>query len=357
MLDRSPRILIAAGGTGGHIFPAMAVANELMQRGVDVRWLGTPGSMEARLVPQQGLEIDLVQMKGVRGKGVLQLLKAPFMVARALWQALALLRRFQPDCVLGMGGYVTAPAGMAAKLLGIPLVIHEQNAVAGMSNRLLSKISSRTLEAFEGTFTGLNNRICTGNPVRQDIASLEHLPLEESLRVLVVGGSLGALAINQVMPEALKLVEPGCKIKVWHQTGQRDCERSMASYRDNHLEARVEPFIEDMAAAYSWADLVICRAGALTIAELACAQLPSILVPFPFAVDDHQTANARHLSDRGAAVLLPQNEMTKERVAALLTDFASHREQLKRMAAAASTAARVDATRIVTHQCLEVAHA
>ncbi|WP_426417093.1 undecaprenyldiphospho-muramoylpentapeptide beta-N-acetylglucosaminyltransferase [Aestuariirhabdus sp. LZHN29] len=357
MLERAPRILIVAGGTGGHIFPALAVAAELKQRGVDVRWVGTPNSMEARLVPQHGLEIETIDMEGVRGKGMLQLVKAPFMVTRALWQALRLLRRFRPDCVLGMGGYVTAPTGLAARILGIPLLIHEQNAVAGMSNKFLARISCRILEAFEGTFPDRKNRLCTGNPVREDISSLQHLPPEEALRVLVVGGSLGALTINQVVPQALKAANLGKLVRVWHQTGERHQELTQSLYLENGVGARVEPFIEDMAAAYAWADLVICRAGALTVAELACAELPSILVPFPFAVDDHQTANARHLSDRGAAVLLPQNEMTKERVAGLLTEFSTHREQLKRMAAAARTAARADATRIVTHQCLEVAHA
>ncbi|MCL6415911.1 undecaprenyldiphospho-muramoylpentapeptide beta-N-acetylglucosaminyltransferase [Aestuariirhabdus sp. Z084] len=355
MLSRPARIHIVAGGTGGHIFPALAVANELKHSGAEVRWLGAPESMESRLVPKQGIPIDTINMQGVRGKGRLRLLLAPFMVARATWQALRSLRRFKPDCVLGMGGYVTAPTGLAARLLGIPVLIHEQNAIAGMSNKFLARISSRILEAFEGTFPQYNNRLCTGNPVRENIVSIEHLPAETYLRVLIVGGSLGALAINQVMPAALNLLHDN--IKIWHQTGERHQETTLALYKKQGVEARVDAFIEDMSEAYSWADLVICRAGALTVAELACAGLPSILVPFPFAVDDHQTANARHLSGVGAAVLLPQNEMTKERIAELLTAFTANRGQLETMAKAAKKMARADATRVVTNQCLEVAHA
>ncbi len=357
MVEQAKRILIVAGGTGGHIFPALAVARELMERGAEVRWLGAPDSMEQKLVPGHDIEIDLVNMKGVRGKGRLQILKAPFMVVGALLQTLRHFHNWKPDCVLGMGGYVTAPAGLAAKIMGIPLLIHEQNAVAGLSNKLLSRIACRILEGFEGTFQNNRKCMCTGNPVREEITNLEHLPKEDILRVLIVGGSLGALAINQVVPVALSQSGLMGQVNVWHQAGERHLEVTRKLYQENAIEARVDSFIDDMAEAYRWADLVVCRSGALTIAELACAQLPAVLVPYPFAVDDHQTENARHLVDRGAAVLMPQTELTAERLADLLKNLVMNRELLSDMSAAAKTVAMPDATKLVVHQCLEVAYA
>ncbi len=361
-MTAAERVLIMAGGTGGHVFPALAVARWLRERGVEVTWLGTRRGIEARVVPAAGFPIEFISVGGLRGKGLAGWLLAPLHLSRALLQALAVCRRQRPGAVLGLGGFVTGPGGLAAWLLRRPLVIHEQNAVAGLTNRLLARLARRVLEAFPGSFPAGVATTVTGNPVRDDILVLPE-PAQRfadrsgPLRLLVVGGSLGAQALNQTLPAALAALPADQRPDVWHQAGRDKDAPARAAYQASGIPARVEPFIEDMAAAYAWADLVICRAGALTVSELAAAGLGSILVPYPYAVDDHQTRNARYLSEAGAARLLPQHELTPARLAGVLeTLFAAGRDGLLQMAEAARRLARPDATAVVAGTCLEVMH-
>ncbi len=350
-----PLIVVMAGGTGGHIFPALATVDQLRAQGWRAHWLGTPGSMEADLVPKQGIEISLLPVTGLRGKGLLTRLLGPLRIALSVFKAWRLLRRLKPDVVLGMGGYVAGPGGVAAKLLGIPLVIHEQNAVAGLTNRLLAQVADRVLTAFPAT---LPSRLCpvvTGNPVRAAIgapeAASECFEGGRPLRLLVVGGSLGAAAINQVVPELIQAL-PG-QLEVQHQTGQRDLEATRKRYGELGVTAEVVPFIEDMAAAYARADLVLCRAGALTVAELANAGKPAILVPYPHAVDDHQTANARYLVDQGGAVLVPQAQLNLQQLVQLLQQYLDQPQTLAAMARAARAQGKLDAAAVVAQMCKE----
>ena len=307
-------ILIAAGGTGGHVYPALAVAQALQARGVRVTWLGTREGLEARAVPGAGIEFATIKILAVRGSGLLRWLLAPWVLLVALAQAACVLRRQRVAMVLGMGGYVSAPGALAARLLGLPLVIHEQNAVPGLVNRLASRIATRTLEAFPNSF-GSRPAIHTGNPVRAEIVALDR-PQERlaqragPMRVLVLGGSQGARVLNQIVPVAVAGLESRDIVEVWHQAGPRHVEATRETYARAGVAVEPVAFIDDMAQAYRWADLVVCRAGAMTVAELAAAGTASILVPFPSAVDDHQTHNARHLANAGAAVLLPQVEMS-----------------------------------------------
>ncbi|MFN3785580.1 MAG: undecaprenyldiphospho-muramoylpentapeptide beta-N-acetylglucosaminyltransferase, partial [Thiothrix sp.] len=300
-------IMITAGGTGGHVYPGLAVARALMAQGIPVVWMGTRKGLEARVIPAAGIEMAWLDVNALRGKGWQTLWLAPVNLLRALWQALQIMRKYQPAAVLGMGGFVAGPGGLVAALMGKPVVIHEQNAVAGLTNRLLAKVSRRVLEGFPGTFAPAPKVMATGNPVRLDIASLP-APLErladrddEPVHVLVVGGSLGAQALNQLVPQALARMDAANRPQVRHQAGLKNIEDARHQYQMAGVAAEVMAFIDDMAEAYAWADLVICRAGALTIAELAAAGVTAILVPFPYAVDDHQTANAKYLADNGAA--------------------------------------------------------
>jgi len=308
-------ILIMAGGTGGHVFPALAVAERLRASGRPVAWLGTHAGLEARVVPACGIPMHWIKVKGLRGKGALRLLAAPFMLLWSMLQAAGVLLRVRPAAVLGMGGYTTGPGGVMAWLLRRPLVIHEQNSVAGLTNRLLRPLAHAALEAFPGS---LRNAKHTGNPVRRSIAEL---PFREPdmqsrrPRLLVVGGSLGAAVLNEQVPAALAELDQQQRPEVWHQTGTGHIDEARKAYADVGVEVKLAAFIEDMSAAYRWADLVLCRAGALTVAELAAVGVASILVPYPHAVDDHQTANAHHLADAGAAVLMPQSHMTPQRLA------------------------------------------
>ncbi len=348
-------ILIMAGGTGGHIYPGLAVADALRAQGWNVVWLGVPNSMEAELVPKHGYELAWVNFAGVRGKGMLRLLMLPFSLLRALWQSAVAIFRHRPDVVLGMGGYITLPGGLMAAFLRRPLVIHEQNSIAGLSNKVLSKLASRVLSGFPGV---LKRTEWSGNPVRVDIAALPE-PQERyakrsgKLNVLVVGGSLGAQALNEAMPGALAILSEQERPHVLHQTGKKHFEAVRQRYADAGVTADIRPFINDMASQYADADLVICRAGALTIAELAAAGVASVLIPFPFAVDDHQTHNARFLSEHGAAELLPQTELNGQRLAGLLREMT--REKLQAMAQAARKLAKPDATRQVVQVCMELA--
>ena len=354
MSGRRAPVLIMAGGTGGHVFPALAVAEELRRRDVPVVWMGTRAGLEARVVPAAGIPVEWVRVSGLRGKGLLKLLAAPFMLAGALLQSLAVVLRQRPAAVLGMGGFVTGPGGVSAWLLRRPLLIHEQNSVAGLTNRLLAPLARQVMEGFPGSLPGA---VHTGNPVRESIA---RLPFEERdtrgrrPRLLVVGGSLGAAVFNETVPAALAGIDAARRPEVWHQTGLRHLDQATAAYRDAAVDVRLEAFIDDMAAAYRWADLVLCRAGALTVAELAAAGVGSILVPYPHAVDDHQTGNARYLADAGAAVLLPQDQMTQQRLIREL-DLLQQPQRLNDMARRARDKAVPDAAARVAGYCLQAA--
>lgn len=351
-------VLIMAGGTGGHVFPALACAREFQARGYAVHWLGTPRGIENELVPQAGLPLHRIEISGLRGKGPLSLLKAPLQIVKALWQARKVLRELQPVCVLGMGGFVTGPGGIAARLAGVPLIIHEQNAVAGTANRGLAPFASRVCEAFPETFAASAKRRTTGNPVREELflATPRQDRAGRPARLLVLGGSLGAEPLNKLLPAALAQISETLRPQVYHQAGKQHAELTRARYDEVGVDAEVVPFIRDMARAYAWADLVICRAGALTVSELAAAGLPSLLVPLPHAIDDHQTRNAEYLAKAGAAVLLPQHATDATALAAQLTEVLMHSEKLAAMGATARRLAKPDATRTVVEICLEVAH-
>ncbi|MBI5659499.1 MAG: undecaprenyldiphospho-muramoylpentapeptide beta-N-acetylglucosaminyltransferase [Nitrosomonadales bacterium] len=349
-------ILIMAGGTGGHIFPALAVADVLRARGWLVTWMGAPGSMEAELVPKRGYEMAPVRFSGLRGKGLLRKLLLPLNLLVALGQSAAALLRHRPDVVLGMGGYITFPGGIMAALLRRPLLIHEQNSIAGLSNRVLARLAARVLSGFPGV---LPKAEWCGNPVRESIAALlppqaRYAARSGALNVLVVGGSLGAKAINECVPQALALLRE-LRFNVVHQSGKQHFEAVRAAYGQVGVTAEIKPFLDDMAHYYAWADVVICRAGALTVAELAAAGVASILVPFPFAVDDHQSGNARFLCERGAAILLPQGEMAAQKLAGLLRGMS--RERALEMAQSARAAAQPAAAQRVAEVCAELAKA
>ncbi len=348
-------ILIMAGGTGGHIYPGLAVADALHAQGWNIVWLGAPNSMEAELVPKHGYPVAWVNFSGVRGKGIVRLLTLPFTLLRALGQSADAIFRHRPDVVLGMGGYITLPGGLMAALLRRPLVIHEQNSIAGMSNKVLAKLATKVLSGFPDV---LKATTWCGNPVRADIAAVAEPQTRFAnrsgkLNVLVVGGSLGAQALNEALPKALALMSEAERPSVLHQTGKKHFETVQKLYEQAGMNADIRAFLDDMANQYANADVVICRAGALTIAELAAAGVASVLVPFPFAVDDHQTYNARFLSEQGAAVLLPQTELNAEKLAQLLREMT--REKLLAMAIAARGLAKPEATQSVVNVCKELA--
>lgn len=341
---RQRRVLIMAGGTGGHVFPALATADELRAQGIAVEWLGTAAGIEAEVVPKADIPLHCIEVRGVRGKGRLHQLLAPFGLLLALWQAFRVLRQVRPDAVLGMGGFASGPGGLMAWLLRTPLLIHEQNAVAGTTNRILARFATRVLQAFPGAFKGENRGAVIGNPVRGPILQLappeqRFAGREGPLRLLVVGGSLGAQAINELLPQTLAQLPAEQRPEVWHQSGRRNLDSTQAAYRAAGVEAKVAPFIERMDEAYAWADLVICRAGALTVSELAIAGVASILVPLPHAIDDHQSANAGFLSAAGAGIRVAQSELDPARLLALLDQLGA-REQLLKMASAARALAR-----------------
>jgi UDP-N-acetylglucosamine--N-acetylmuramyl-(pentapeptide) pyrophosphoryl-undecaprenol N-acetylglucosamine transferase len=341
-------VLIMAGGTGGHVFPALAVARVLLERGVPVVWLGAPGSMESRLVPANGIPMEWIRVRGIRGKGALAKISAPFAIFRAVLQAARVLRRVRPRAVLGAGGFVSGPGGIAAWLLRMPLLIHEQNAIAGMTNRWLARVATQVLEGFPGSFgRGVAAR-CIGNPVRADIASAPD-PAKRffgrgaQASVLVLGGSQGAQRLNRLLPEAIALIAPTARPRVRHQAGERDLMETREAYARASVDAEVLPFIDDMAAAYSWADLAICRAGALTISELQAVGLGAILVPYPAAVDDHQSRNAETMVRIGAGVIVQERDLDAASLAHLIAELAADRGGLLRMAQAARSAAVTDA--------------
>ena len=350
-------VLIMAGGTGGHVFPALAVARELARDGVRVEWLGTPSSFESRLVPGAGFAFHEVPVSGLRGKGMAGWLKAPFALTRALLLALRALKRLSPDLVLGMGGYATGPGGVAARLLGKPLVIHEQNAVAGTTNRLLARLARRVFEAFPGSFPGGIGAETIGNPVRDSIVAAGAARRRTTgmpPRLLVLGGSQGALALNTAVPQALALLTEAGRPQVRHQAG-RSLETAERSYREAGVTAECVAFIDDMAAAYAWADIVVARAGALTLSELAAAGVGAILVPYPHAVDDHQARNAGHFAAAGAAIVIPQGELGPERLARELGTLLGEPGLLTAMGERCRSLMHADAARKLADACIELA--
>jgi UDP-N-acetylglucosamine--N-acetylmuramyl-(pentapeptide) pyrophosphoryl-undecaprenol N-acetylglucosamine transferase len=354
--------MVMAGGTGGHVYPALAVADALRSRGWNVFWLGTRAGLEARVVPAAGIEMVWVSMGGVRGKGLLNKLLLPTTLLVAFWQSLATIRQRRPDAVLGMGGYTAFPGGMMASLMNKPLVIHEQNSVGGLTNRILACLADRVLTAFPQAFTskrdrplpcGKVNAEWVGNPVRGDIVAACGETRSGALRLLVVGGSLGAAALNELIPQALALLRVDQRPHVVHQSGRQHLDALRANYAAAGVEADVRDYIDDIAAEYAACDFAVCRAGAMTVAELACAGVPAVLVPFPFAVDDHQTGNAAFLADAGAAWLIQQKDLDPQTLATLIGGLT--RDSLVTMGAKARALAKPEATERIADICEEVA--
>lgn len=325
MLEAQPKpfkVVIMAGGTGGHVFPGIAIAEQLQTLGGQIHWLGTTGGMEKEWVEKAGLKLSEIRIQGLRGNGVLGWLTAPFKVLSAWWQARKILQQQAPDLVLGMGGFVCGPGGLAAKSLNIPLVIHEQNAIVGLTNKLLAPLSVSVITAFESTNLKGDKVVLLGNPVRKGLESISVLAAQESHRpvnLLVLGGSRGALALNQSVPNALASLP--IDIQVVHQTGTKTLEQTQKFYQQVGIDAKIVPFIDDMQSAYAQADLVVCRAGALTVSELIASARPAIMVPYPYAVDDHQTMNAQALVDLGGGEILQETDLTSQRLAAHLSDW------------------------------------
>ena len=350
-------ILIMAGGTGGHVFPALAVADYMKVSGWRVVWLGTKGGMEEILVPQKGYDIEIMDFSGLRGKNFMVWFLLPLRLLLAFWQSAKVLFQIRPDVVLGMGGYPAFPGGIMASLLNKPLLIHEQNSVPGLANKILAKFADKVLLGFPNAIRNEKKIIFSGNPVRKEISQLDmpdkrYAGRSGKLKLLIIGGSLGAQALNSIVPKMLKLIPDHMRPLVTHQAGRKHLETLKKNYAEAGVEGELLVFIENIAVQYADCDLVICRAGALTIAELTAAGIASILVPFPYAVDDHQTSNAKFLSDKDAAVLLPQNELTPQGLAQLLMEFT--REKLLGMAMKARELARPDATRLVAEACMEM---
>jgi UDP-N-acetylglucosamine--N-acetylmuramyl-(pentapeptide) pyrophosphoryl-undecaprenol N-acetylglucosamine transferase len=346
------RIVIMAGGTGGHIFPALATAHYLQKQHWEVSWMGTHKGIESQIIPANNLEIDYLSVNGLRGKGALSLLKMPMMLIKTCLEAKRILKLRKPNVVLGMGGFVAGPGGVVARLLGIPLVIHEQNRVPGTTNRLLAKVATKILQAFPDSFSGNKKAIFTGNPLRASF--LQHIKVEvkkdnASLHLLVLGGSQGAQRLNEVMPSTAKLLG---SVEIRHQTGSQMQAIVEQNYKDKKITAKVTAFIDDVADAYRWADLVICRAGAMTVSEVAAMGVPSILVPYPYAIDDHQTANAQYLVDAGAGFIIQQKKLETGYLAETIKELIKSKEA---MAMAAKQVAKLDATEQVANYCIEVA--
>ena len=347
-------ILIMAGGTGGHVMPALAVADYMRDAGWRVVWLGAKDGMEATLVPRHGYAMEWIRFSGLRGKGVVRVALLPLNLLIAFWQGARVIFRVRPDVVLGMGGYVSFPGGMMASLLNRPLAVHEQNSIAGLANRVLASVADRILSGFPGV---LKKAEWVGNPVRESIVQLPAPAVRFAARsgplnVLVLGGSLGAQVLNDVVPQSLRLLDEPQRPQVTHQSGAKHLETLQSNYEQAGVRAQTLAFIDDIAAKYGEADLVICRAGALTVSELAAAGVASVLVPFPHAVDDHQTHNARFLADAGAAVLVQQTELTARRLADLLLGFT--RDKLLEMATSARALARPGATASVAGACMAI---
>ena len=355
-------ILIMAGGTGGHVYPALAVAAHLKQKGFKLYWLGTGKGLEARVVPEHGYPLLKINVYGIRGKGLATILLMPVMLVPALLQALNIMIKVRPVAALGMGGFVSGPGGIAAWLMRIPLLIHEQNAIAGLTNQLLAPFAVSVMAAFPGTFNQSKKLTITGNPVRKSILTIEEPEKrlvnvgKRPIKILVLGGSLGADRLNRLVPETISRIDHEVKIQIKHQCGEKHLTLTKERYKNIDVKHEVVAFIDDMASAYAWADLVICRAGALTIAELAACGVGSILIPFPYAVDDHQTENANYLAQKDAAILIRETQLTVEKLKQFLVRFFHAPEQLLQMAVKARSLSRPDATKIITELCLKVTH-
>jgi UDP-N-acetylglucosamine--N-acetylmuramyl-(pentapeptide) pyrophosphoryl-undecaprenol N-acetylglucosamine transferase len=351
-------VMIMAGGTGGHVYPALAVAKHLQGSGHQAVWLGSKRGIENKLVPENDIELERLSILGLRGNGIVGWLKAPFVLTKAVWEAVGIIKKHKPNVVLGLGGFASGPGGVAARVLGTPLVIHEQNAVAGLTNKILAKISTRVLEAFPGSFKTSTKLLTVGNPVRVEIENI--LPKEEinqMVNVLVVGGSLGALALNKVLPEAFVSLKD--KINLWHQTGKDKLDSTLESYADLGLSVgenlKVGEYIDDMVGAFSWADLVVCRAGAMTVFEIAACGRAAIFVPYPYAVDDHQTANAGYLTQNGAAQIISQDNLTASSLVSALQGLVESPAKIVAMGHKAKEAYIKGSAAKVAEVCLEVA--
>jgi len=355
-MKQNKTLLVMAGGTGGHVFPGLAVADTLQAEGWQVSWLGTRDRMEAELVPEHGYEIDFIDIAGVRGNGIKRLLKAPFQIIKSIVQARAVLKKRHVDLVIGMGGFASGPGGIAAWLMGIPVILHEQNAAPGMTNRILARFSKKVLMGFSGSFDG-EKAILVGNPVRQSLLELPEKKIsgqDEPLKLLIIGGSLGARVLNELLPSVVSRFQHG-QLKVIHQSGKGNDQHLKQAYQGMSVDVDVQPFIKDMNAAYGWADLIICRAGALTVSEVAVVGLPAIFIPLPHAVDDHQTKNAQDLLEKEAAVLIPQNELNEDKLSDYLQTFSQNRTLLETMSLNSKQAAIVDATKrfaSICNQCV-----
>lgn len=357
-MQQKANIVIMAGGTGGHVFPALALADALSAVGHKITWLGTQAGIESRVVREAGYDIDYIPISGLRGKGALAWLALPFRLGKAIIAARKIIKRRQAGLVIGMGGFATGPGGIASKLLNIPLVLHEQNAIPGMTNRYLAKIAKKILCAFPATFPDKYQPLVTGNPVRQSIVDLwlqpYNLPPDRPLRLLVLGGSLGAKVLNEIVPAAIAAIPPAERPEVMHQAGEKTVALAKNEYARQQVSAQVETFIKDMAQAYAWADIVVCRAGALTVSELALAKRPAILVPYLHAVDDHQHRNAQYLTQAGAAVCILQNELNAEKLATTLRSWHTHREHLVAMSQKTGMLAKPQATQAALQECLSL---
>jgi len=375
-ISKGPTLLVMAGGTGGHIFPGLAVAEKLKEEGWNIHWLGTADRMEADIVPAHGFDISFISISGLRNKKLLAWVKLPFKLINSLLQALSVMRKTKPDAVLGMGGYASAPGGLAAWLMNKPLVIHEQNAAAGLTNRLLARIATKVCCAFPNAFKNSVSAQVVGNPLRASIGERtmqennEKVVAKTSNNILVIGGSLGAQVLNETVPKSFeKLVKINrshsnnndvLPFKIWHQTGKGKQQDVIEAYNKQTLadeQVKVTEFIDDIANAYSWADVVVCRAGALTVSELAMAATPAIFIPLPHAVDDHQTKNAQYLVSRGGAVLIKQKDLTSKVLAKQLSELFSEPKILKHMVQSAFAAADTDATNKVADICQQLAAA
>ncbi|NRA41360.1 MAG: undecaprenyldiphospho-muramoylpentapeptide beta-N-acetylglucosaminyltransferase [Pseudomonadales bacterium] len=345
-------LLIMAGGTGGHVYPGLACAEAWQGLGYQVAWIGTKKGIESNLVPAAGIDIAFINIHGLRGKGLLGILFAPFKIVAAIIQAFNIMRAIQPHAVLGMGGFAAGPGGIAAKLLRLPLIIHEQNAIAGTTNRILSKFATHVLQAFPSAFAANPKAITVGNPVRENIKTVSNRAcIEGKFRVLVLGGSLGALSINQLMPKVYGQLYQD--VDIWHQTGNKHIDATNAAYDELGLDedAKVVAYIDDMSAALDWADFVVCRSGAMTVSELAVASKAAFLIPFPYAIDDHQSANAQWLVDAGAAIVMQESELNEEKLIMHIRQLIDKPEQLTKMQAAAKKVAIDNAVEQIIHLC------
>lgn len=350
------RVLFMAGGTGGHVIPGLTVANLLSEYGATIEWLGTSKGIESKLVPESGIKLHFISVNGLRGKGLKSWLIAPYMLFKAICESYNVIKQFNPDCVVGMGGFASGPGGVAAYLKRKPVIVHEQNAIAGTTNRLLSKISARILQAFDGAFKKESRAVTTGNPVRKSISDIEQSIsyVSDELKVLVLGGSLGAKPLNDVLPDAFaSLQNDGVKLNVWHQCGNAHIDSVSKRYIESNLEAKVDTFISSMDEAYKWADIIICRAGALTVSEVSCAGKCAVFIPLPHAIDNHQYYNAMSLVEKNAGFMLDQAEMTTEKVKALITQFKLNPDLAIEMGKNARAIAHLNSADLIAHYCLE----